>query len=293
MAGQQLEGTYMTDMVNGVSQGFDNSQTPASAPANESQAQQMERTFRQSEVNELVGRAKSEAVERYKRETSVQSHQSQPQYQMNANNNQQYANYNNQQPAYNGYNPQNIGYMQNMQNHAPQGFGENDFRKLAAEEAQRLMNENVQQQQRMMHEAEAQRIASEFYSKVNAGKTKYQDYDQKMSAINLGAIANHVELANRFDNTADIMYELASNPTEIALLKQLIDIDMQSGNSTNLAQVQMKKISDALKNNESAASYKAPQQPLSQLKPSDSGTGAGNNNGPKSAKEWQRIWAKH
>jgi hypothetical protein len=78
----------MSDMVNGESQSFQNStatapvNTPTQAPS--SAPSESERTFRQSEVNDLVGRAKSEAIERYKRDSSMASHntqQTQQQYQ--------------------------------------------------------------------------------------------------------------------------------------------------------------------------------------------------------------------
>ena len=70
------KGIYMTEMVNGEGQSFSNSSagapvsTPSSTP---SSAPSEERTFRQSEVNDLVGRAKHEAVERFKRDSAMAS----------------------------------------------------------------------------------------------------------------------------------------------------------------------------------------------------------------------------
>ncbi len=239
----------MTEMASGEVQNSNFAPEPVThspAPA----ASEAERTFRQSEVNDLVGRAKSEAVERYKRDTSVASH-SQPQ------NQQQYA-------------PQH----QQLQHAQPpnQAISHDDYRQMAAEEAQKLYDKKIQDTARDAQERDAQRIASEFFTKVEAGKANYEDFDKVMGDVDLRTIPYHVQLANMVDNTADVMYELAKNPSKIGAIQNLIDIDLRAGRQPKLAMTEMKRMSQQIKDNAAGAKFKAPNEPLSQLRPSNAGT---------------------
>lgn len=186
-----------------------------------------EKVFTQPEVNELVGRVKQEAVERYKRQEQAQ----------------------------------------NVLPHT--NISEADYRRMAAEEAQRLRDEWVKDAERAAHEHDAQRIANEFFTKINTGKGKYQDFDSVVGDIDFRSIPHIVQLANMVDNTSDIMYELGKNPSKIAILQQLIAVNPQ------LAFKEMTKLSTALKDNESASKIRSPNEPLSQLKPSTTGTDNG------------------
>jgi hypothetical protein len=257
----------MTEMVNGEGQGSSNfagvpvtpSSTQSNAPA------EVERTFKQSEVNDLVGRARNEAVERYRRESSMASHQApqtptQPVY---------------QQP-----------YQQPYQAPPPQSrtLSEDDYRRVAAEEAQRSRNEWIQESHRNAEEQNAQRIASEFFTKIDAGKGNLQDFDKVMADIDLRSIPYHVQLANMVDNTAEVMYELAKNPSKIGAIQNLIDIDIRAGRQPKLALSEMKRLSDSIKTNQKAANFKSPNEPLSQMRPSNAGTG---NQGERSVRDYR------
>lgn len=248
----------MTEMVNGEGSNFQPSSN-AGIPVTSSVAPQSnveaERTFKQSEVNDLVGRAKSEAVERFKREASIASHNYQPQ----------------QQPQYG----QSQHPQQPVQQAQPQynGMSENEYRRMAAEEAQRLRNEWVQDAQRTAQEQDAQRIANEFLTKIGTGKTKYQDFDQKVQEVGFGNFPHIVQLANMMENTDDIVYELANNPTKIGAIQTLIDHAIRSGTQPTLALAEMRKLSNSIKENAKASNFKAPNDPLSQMRPSNAGTG--------------------
>lgn len=245
----------MTDLAQGDVQ---SSSTLSSAPIENSTSAQtsapVERTFKQSEVNDLIGRAKYEAVERHKRDSSISAHQQPAQA---------------QQPS---YQPQNT----NQTYLSPE-----DVKRLAAEETQRLRNEWIGEAQRNQQQQEAQRIAGEFFSKIDAGKTKYNDFDSVMGEVNLGNIPNTVALANNFENTADIMYELSKNPAKIGNIEHLMTIDPK------LAMAEMRRLSASLKNNEQAANYRSPNEPLSQLRPTSAGA---EKSGPLSAADYRRRY---
>lgn len=259
----------MTEMVNGDGQNLSSfAPAPVNTPSSTPPASAEERTFRQSEVNDLVGRARNEAVERYKRESSMASHQGHP----------------NQQPNYGvpnqGYNPgyqpgYNPGYQPPQQAPQPQynGMSENEYRRIAAEEARRSRNEWLDQSRVQQQEQDAQRIASEFFTKIQAGKSAIPDFDKVMGDLDLGSIPYHVQLANMVDNTAEVMFELAQNPAKIGQLQSLIDIDVRAGRQPRLALTEMKRLSQSIKDNASAKKFQAPNNPLGQLPPSNAGTG--------------------
>lgn len=245
---------------------------PSSAPS-QAPAENRERTFSQSEVNDLVGRARHEAVERHRRETAMSSHQ-QPQYPQQG-----------QIPA---YQPQ---YQPPAPVQQPQynGMSEQEFRRIAAEEAQRSRTEQVEETRRQGEEQNAQRIANEFFTKVAAGEGGVQAFDKLVSdsGVDLRTIPFHVQLANMVDNTRDVMVELLKSPAKIGQLQGLIDIDLRAGRQPRLALAEMKKLSDSIKSNGQAANFKAPNEPLSQMRPSNAGTG---NQGALSASDYRRKY---
>jgi hypothetical protein len=225
--------------------GFQNQDT-SSAPVNVSPAaepvsatEKQERLFTQQEVNDLVGRNKKEAVERFQRQQMARMSQSQA------------------DPG------------TDIQQNATQYASPDQIRRIAAEESQKLMEKSRDDAQRNAQQESAQRIANEFFTKLSTGKEKYQDFEKVLGDVEFQAIPHVVELANMSDNTADIMYELAKNPTKIANIQQLISI------SPRLAYAEMQRLSQSIKDNESAAQTKLPKDPLSQIRPS-SNTGADN-----------------
>ncbi len=117
---------------------------------------------------------------------------------------------------------------------------------------------------------EAERTASEFFGKLATGKDKYQDFDQVIGGVkDWGKLAPAVGLANMVDNTSDVMYDLIKNPTKIAQIHALTQI------SPDLALAEVQRMSQALKINEDAAKAKMPNKPLSQMRPSNTGTDSG------------------
>jgi hypothetical protein len=191
-----------------------------------------ERTFKQQEVADLLTRERKEAVERYKRSAqTAQSPSPEPQH---------------------------------------HGVNHEEVRRMAAEEAQKLMESSKQEAHRNAQMQEAERIASDFFGKLQTGKDKYQDFDQVIGGVkDWGKLAPAVSLANMVDNTADVMYDLVKNPTKIAQIHALTQI------SPDLALAEMQRMSNALKANEQATKTRLPNEPLSQMRPSVTGTDSG------------------
>lgn len=232
--------------------------TPSPTPQTPSE----ERTFKQSEVNDIAARRASEAVERYKRESSIASHQQQPTQ---------------QQPQYQAP-PQQSQFN---------GMSQDEYRRIAAEEAKRLRDQWVEDTQRSQQEQEGQRIANEFLTKIEAGKGKYDDFEKVVSDVGFAHYPHIVQLANMVDNTDEVIYELAKNPGKIGSIQSLVDIALRNGVPPTLAINEMKKLASSIKENAGARNFKAPNEPLSQLR---SGTAGTDNKGALGVSDYKRKY---
>lgn len=237
----------MDEMVNTGSEGQSNyTSEPSSSAPSESRAPSpsTEKVFTQSEINDIVGRAKQEAVESYKRKAERT----------------EYA-----QRDTGGYIPP---HQQPERQHS--AYSSDDIRRMAAEESQRLRDEWVTEASRKSQEQDAQRIVSEFFNKLSAGKEKYQDFDDVAGTVEFSRFPNVVQLLHSYvDNAHDVMYELGRDRGKLALLEQL------SHMSPNDAIFQVRRLSQSIKDNESAGKMRTPSEPLSQMRPSNTGTGNG------------------
>jgi acyl-CoA-binding protein len=209
-----------------------------------------ERIFKQSEVNDIVKKAKYGAVEDFKRISQQQPDYAQNKYGNNAN---QPA----QQPAYQQNTPQNI-------------YDVDQVRRIASEELQRSRDEWVKEVQQREETAQAQRVVNNFYSKQATGKEKYQDFDTITGDIDYAHFPHVVQLlADHVDNAHDLMYEFGKDRLKMDAIENL------ANRSPNDAIKQMQRLSQSLKDNEAAGKIRTPNEPLSQLRPSNTGTGTG------------------
>ncbi len=222
----------------GLGQGQDVSSSPdanttqAFTPA-VTESAPSERVFRQSEVNELVGRVKRE--ERAKYTQNDDSHQQR------------------------AYEAQPRSQM-----------AEQDIRRVAAEEAQRLRDEWYKEAQANTESQYAQKIVENFWNKLAPGKEKYQDFDQITGDIEFSRFPNVVQLlAENVDNAHDVLYELGKDRLKMVQLEQLSQMSPKDAIS------HAKRLADSIKQNEEASRVRHPNQPLSQLKPSNVSTDSG------------------
>jgi hypothetical protein len=220
-----------------IGQSADNGSAPVnSAPESSAPA---EKTLRQSEVNDIVGRAKQEAasraVEQYKRSQESQ----QPQHQERT-------------PS--------DSYM-----------SEDRIRKMAAEEAQKLRENDMREYQTRTEAESAQRVVKNFFDKMAAGKDKYEDFEKVTGDLELARFPNTVHMLAEFvDNPHDVMYELSKNRAKMAQL------EMTAKDFPQEALYDLKRLAESIKSNEVANTRRIPNAPLSQQRPSNVGTDAGN-----------------
>lgn len=237
----------MDEMVNTSSEGQSNySSEPVSSAPSESQPAQSGssgKLFSQQELNDIVGRAKQEAVESHKRKAE-----------------REYS-----QRDTGGYVPPHQQTERQSNSLSP-----DEVRRMAAEETQRLRDEWIKDAQRSAQEQDAQRIVGEFFNKLSTGREKYEDFDKITGDVEFGRFPNVVQLLNGYvDNAHDVMYELGKDRGKMALLEQL------SYMSPKDAVWQIQRLSQSIKDNETAGNMRVPSEPLSQLRPSNTGTGSG------------------
>lgn len=114
---------------------------------------------------------------------------------------------------------------------------------LSIEDVQSMIANHTAQQ---ANEWQAQQIAQQFLGKLTAAKDKYPDFEETLTSLEVHKFPEVVQLANNFDNTADIMYELGKNPSKAVILKQCAQLN------PNLAVVEIQRLSDSIKQNQTA-----------------------------------------
>lgn len=236
----------------GLGQSLDtSSSTPVSSSQPVSQPAQTateERRFNQSDVDSIVKRVKHEAVDTYRRQQSEQPQYAQQKYGETAQSSQLYG----------------------QQTSNPTQFDDTRYRQIAAEEAQRLRDQWLQDAQTKTQEDYAQRTVSNFFTKINTGKEKYQDFDKVTADIEYGRFPNVVQLlAEHVDNSSGVLYELGKDRIKMANLEVLAE------KSPRDAIVQAQRLSQSIRDNEAAGSTHFPNEPLSQMKPTNTGTDSG------------------
>ncbi len=213
----------------------DTNQTPA-------QAAQVtnERLFKQAELNEIVGRAKHDAVESFKRQQ--EQHQQQPYVQ-----------------------PQST-----ISQSSQKALSEDDVKRLTSEELGRQREDWEKQNLERQHADAAQRIVNAYKDKIAAGKDKYQDFEAVTSNVDMRYYPNVVQLlAEHVDNSSDILYDLAKNRTKLG------NLEFMCGHNPQDAIYEIKRLSDSIKANEQSSQMRASKSPLSQQRPSNTGTDSG------------------
>lgn len=210
----------------------DMTQTPV-----ETATQAQERLFKQAELNEIVGRAKHEAVESYKRQNQQVSQQA-PQY-----------------------------------SNAPTSktLSEDDVKRLTGEELNRHREEWTRESQERMNAEAAERIVNSYKEKISAGKEKYEDFEAVTNNVDMRYYPNVVQLlAEYVDNSHDVLYDLAKNRSKLYQLESTCQHNPQD------AIYEIKRLSDSIKANETHSKMTTARSPLSQQRPSNTGTDSGN-----------------
>jgi hypothetical protein len=235
----------------GDSQGSDTVVTEGTAnveqPSGEAQeaAPVVEKTLTQSEVDKIVGAKKHEAYEKGKREAYESYYEAlnaapETQNQSSASNVQQTA--------------QNAGDMSTM-----------DIDSRINDRLKSVL----QKQQETEYQKRYENMATQFDSKILAAKDKYPGLYEKLGKFNLINTVPLVDMANNMPNTAEIMHHVADNPAKWA------NLHATYGLNPELALAEMNKLSNSLIANQDAVKKASVPAPLSQVKPSNTGTDNG------------------
>jgi hypothetical protein len=137
--------------------------------------------------------------------------------------------------------------------------------------SQDQMRQMIQQEaMKMSNLALAQKIESNFLSKIDQAREKYDDFDDKYAALNIEAHPNLVLWMDGLDNVGDMVYDMASNPEKVASVMMLANSGFPQ-----LAQQKLAQLSASIKANETAKKQPVAPAPLSQIQPTAVGTGNG------------------
>ena len=217
---------------------MDNASDTNQAQGQETAQQAQERLFKQSELNEIVGRAKHDAVESFKRQQQSQYAQQTP---------------------------------QSNQVQSAKSLSEDDVKRLTSEELTRQRDQWTREAQERADADIAQRIVNSYKEKIAPGKDKYEDFEAVTNNVDMRYYPNVVQLlAEYVDNSHDVLYDLAKHRSKLGQIEQLCSLNPQ------YAIYEIKRLSDSIKENDSTSQMKHANSPLSQQRPSNTGTDSGN-----------------
>ena len=210
-------------------------------------------------VSKIVERERQKAFEKGKQEALMQLQQEQQMQQPEAAPAQQQAS---QQQG-------NLGGMQQL--------SQADIERMIAERTPQALQAHVEQLQN-------KQMIDSFVQKMQAGEQKYPGLEAKLNDLDYESMAPLVKMANNMDNTADIMHELVNNPSKMGNLITLMYTQPK------LAVREMTALSQSIRTNQEALSAeKQAQDPMSQLKPSQS---AGIDNSAMSVADFRKMFKR-
>lgn len=241
----------MMESANGLGQGQDTNVSQPGTTSSSGNAQSApapssdERVFKQSDVDRIVQKVKGETEERLLRMKS-------------------------EQPQYLQQKEANVNAMDSQRGASYPNLPEQEVRRMASEEAQRLRDQWMQEAKTRSQEDEAKRTVQDFWSKISPGKEKYSDFDSVTGDIEYARFPNVVQLlARHVENSHDVLYELGKDRIKMANLDSLAE------RSPRDAIIQVQRLAQSIKDNEAAKQVRMPNKPLSQLRPSNTGTDNG------------------
>lgn len=147
---------------------------------------------------------------------------------------------------------------------------ESRLRQIAIEELSKQRAIEQAKWEAQQREEAGTRILNDLNTKVSAAKSKFDDYEKvvKPNFENFAKTPEVLLLAHQFDNSGEMLYDMAKNPAKIAQITMMKKLGMEEE-----AYYEMKKLSDSIKVNEMSANQPKPKMPLSQVNPSNVGVG--------------------
>lgn len=132
------------------------------------------------------------------------------------------------------------------------------------------LKQHHEENERLAREAELKQVADQYYLKMGKGSQLFENFNEVMGDFEPAQFPNAVMLAAGMENTPEIMYELANNPTKLQ------QIDSLAQKSPQLAKKELERLSQSINQNLQAKTNNvdAPA-PLSRLKSSSVGADSG------------------
>lgn len=143
---------------------------------------------------------------------------------------------------------------------------------LTAEQVKQMIAEQAPQAvAQQTQQAQWQQMENQYVQKLEAGKSAYPDFDEKVKILDLGGKNRDlIPLLNFADNAADVIYDIATNPLKLSNFRRLaMEVSPQAAFN------EMRNLSESIKKNQNAANQKTPNPPLGQIKASVTGTDNG------------------
>ena len=208
-----------------------------------------ERMIPQSEVSRIAAREARDAAARKERELK--------------------AFYESQLAQHNQSQQQHVQPNQNMG--GVQQYSEDQIRNLIQQEAWKMSQQTI-----------ANRIEQEWLSAMNAEKQNDPEFEQLYNALNIEAHPDLVLWANTLDNKAQVIKDMAKNPSKFSAILMLA----RSG-SPELARMELNRLSSSIRaNTEAQKQAQGVDAPLSQLKPQNFSA----DNGDMSVSDYRLIF---
>lgn len=139
--------------------------------------------------------------------------------------------------------------------------------QFEAEQKQLLEKQKAEEYERQM-----QSVADAYFSKLEAGKQKYQDFDEVLGDFDHAQFPQLVHAVSGLDNASDVMYELANNPAKLEKINAWLKYTPNRGIK------ELQNLSNSIKETTQALQDYTPiNEPLSQIKQSHVGLETGSN----------------
>lgn len=130
------------------------------------------------------------------------------------------------------------------------------------QQVQERFNQEMQERQL---KSEMERVANSYLSKMEQGKTAYDDFEEITKEFDPTAFPQLTYLVSGMENAADVIYDLSKNPLKLAGLDRLAEKNPRQ------AQTELLKLSRSITENRQAQSDENSQNvaaPLDRLQPS-------------------------
>lgn len=156
----------------------------------------------------------------------------------------------------------------NLNNTAPPSAASPNIEAIVESKIEKYRQELDQKNEQAHYQVQMDQLIGDLTIKTADAKNRYSDYAEVTASVDFSQIPEILALVNVADNAGDVLYELAKNPAKIGSILNLVK-------SPDLAKRVVMDISNSIKRNQSGQDQKFPKEPLDNMKPSNVGSGNG------------------